>query len=400
MSTTIAAIIATLITTGMTSAVSHDFTLVGGSLATGLFAGFVVVRRNASVYPLFMLGTFAAVILALLSSEANTSVFSNTMHVLLMYISLIGLAFSSPDLSNFCRQLMMANNLLLTAWILYHGYDAKPLQAWQISNPSGLANIMPAQLNMTLPLVLMRIHESTGNKKLAYIALICLNCVAVFLVMSRNGIGAMLIILTLHFLYNHKRMAVVVIATIMGLVNSFDSIAQIPAINYLLVKLRFTGYQPSVPRFVIWQVAWDNIKLHPLLGVGPGGPKKALSIIGGYHAHNNYVQAALETGIPSAMIIGAMFLMLLWQPIKTLFMSRERFVFTLPILAYFSYSWTAMPLACPGVTLLLAACVHEYRVAAQEQGKKQKQKQEQDRKMLLVRSPLRPGVPGSIKRSA
>ena len=54
-----------------------------------------------------------------------------------MYVALIGLAFSSPDLSNFCQQLMMGTNLLLTAWILYQGYDAEPLKAWQISNPTG-----------------------------------------------------------------------------------------------------------------------------------------------------------------------------------------------------------------------------------------------------------------------
>lgn len=372
MSTTIAAIIATLITTGMTSAVSHDFTLVGGSLATGLFAASVVVRRNASVYPLFLLGTFAMVVLALVSSEANASAFPSTIHVLSMYFALIGLAFSSPDRSKFCQQLMMANNLLLTAWILYQGYDAEPLRAWQISNPSGMANIMPAQLNMTLPLVLVRINESTGQKRLAYIALICLNRVAVFLVMSRNGIATLLIILTLYLLFKHKRIAVLAIGGIVGLVHSFDSIAQIPTVRYLLVKLRFTGYHASTPRSMIWQVAWDHIKHDSILGVGPGGPKQGLSNAGVYHAHNNFIQVALETGIPSALIFALLFLLLLWLPVKTVFKSREHFVFSLPIVAYFSYSWTAMPLACPGVTLLFAACVHEYRVATQKEIQKQK----------------------------
>ncbi len=289
-----------------------------------------------------------------------------------MYVALIGLAFSSPDLSQFCQQLMMANNVLLTAWIMYQGYDAEPLKAWQISNPSGLANIMPAQLNMTLPLVLMRIHESTGQKKLAYFCLAGLNCIAVFLVMSRNGIGTLLIILTIYTLFNHKRLAVFGIAAIIAIGQSFDSIAQIPTVRYILMKLRFTGYEASTPRSMIWQVAWDHIKVDPMLGVGPGGAKQALSTAGAYHAHNNYVQVALETGIPSAVIIASLFLLLLWLPAKTVFKSREQFVFTLPIIAYFSYSWTAMPVACPGVTLLFAACVHEYRVAMQKQSRKQK----------------------------
>ena len=80
MSTTIAAFFATLITTGMTSAVSHDFTIVGGSLATVIFAAATVVRRNVSVYPAFLLGAISMIVMALVSSEANTAPFSSTIH--------------------------------------------------------------------------------------------------------------------------------------------------------------------------------------------------------------------------------------------------------------------------------------------------------------------------------
>lgn len=365
MSTTIAAFFATMITTGMTSAVSHDFTLVGGSIATVIFAASTIVRRDASVYPAFLIGAFFMVVIALVSSEANTSPFSSTIHVLSMYTALIGLAFSSRDLSSFCQQLMMGTNLLLTGWVLYQGYGVEPLKAWQISNPTGAANVMAAQINMTLPLILVRIHESAGQKKFAYLVLICLNCLAVVIVMSRNGIGAMLIILTLYFLFNHKRMAVVVVSVIFSVAASLDSILQIPFVHNVLVKLRFVGYAPVAPRSLIWRVAWDHIRTHPMLGVGPGGPKKALAVIDIYHAHNNFVQVALETGIPSCLIFTALVMLLLWLPGKTILRSREYFVLTLPILAYLSYSWTAMPLTYPGVSLLLAACVHEARIAIQ-----------------------------------
>ena len=75
MSTTIAALFATLITTGMTSAVSHDITIVGGSIVTVIFAASTIVRRDASVYPVFLIGTISMVVIALVSSEANTSPF-------------------------------------------------------------------------------------------------------------------------------------------------------------------------------------------------------------------------------------------------------------------------------------------------------------------------------------
>ncbi len=390
MSTTIAALFATMITTGMTSAVSHDFTIVGGSLATVIFAATTIVRRDASVYPAFLIGAIAMIVIALVSSEANTAPFSSTIHVLSMYVALIGLAFSSRDLSSFCQQLMMGTNLLLTGWVLYQGYDAEPLKAWQISNPTGGANAMAAEINMTLPLILVRIRASTGQKRLAYIALICLNCLAVVLVMSRNGIGAMLIILTLYFLFNHKRLAVVVVGVIFGAAASVDSIIQIPIVYSVLVKLRFVGYEPVAPRSLIWRVAWDHIRVHPMLGVGPGGPKKALAVIDIYHAHNNFVQVALETGIPSCVIFSLLVILLLWLPGKTILKSREYFVLTLSILAYLSFSWTAMPLTYPGMTLLLAACVHEARVAIQFQ----------HRMSGTRRQTLQPALPRSIARAA
>ena len=369
MSTTIAAFIATLITTGMTSAVSHDFTIVGGSIAAVILASSTVVRRNVSVYPVFLLGAISMLVIALVSSEARTADFSSTIHVLSMYVALIALAFSSPDLSNFCQQFMMGTNLLLTAWILYQGSGVETMKAWQISNPTGGANIMAAQINMTLPLILVRIHHSTGLKKLAYMTLIGLNCLAVVLVMSRNGIGAMLIILTLYVLFNHKRLAVFMISAIISVSASLDSIVQMPFVHQLLAKMRFVSYTPVAPRSLIWRVAWDHIKIHPMLGVGPGFSKKALAVIDIFHAHNNFVQVALETGIPSCVIFTLLAILLLWLPARTFVQNRDCFVLTLPILAYLSFSWTAMPLTYPGMTLLLAACVHEARIAIQRQNR-------------------------------
>ena len=202
---------------------------------------------------------------------------------------------------------------------------------------------------------------------LAYVTLVCCNSIAVFLIMSRNGIAAMMIIYTLYLLFNHKRLAVVVIIAITSIGASMDSILQLPFMHHLLVRLRFVGYVATAPRSVIWRVAWDHIKVHPMLGVGPGGPKKALAVIDINHAHNTFVQVALETGIPSAVIFGVLVLLLLRLPVRTIMKQTEHFVMTLPILAYTIYSWTAMPLTYSGMTFLLAACVHEARIAIQRQ---------------------------------
>jgi len=363
MSTTIAAFIATLIVTGMTSAVSHDITTVGGSAVALVFGCSALLSRRAAISPAFLFGAIAMSVLALVSSEANCSPFSSTIHVLACYVALGGLACASPDMSSFCRQVIMSTNLLLTVWVLYQGFGVRELNAWQISNPSGAGNLMAAQINMTLPFVLLLIHKSNGARKTLFLVLLSLNCCAVFLVMSRNGIGGMLIILTLYFMYNHKRLAVLAAGGIVGIISCLDRIIQLPWIYDLLVRLRIIGFKPVAPRSLIWDVAFDYISGNPALGVGPGKPKKLLAVIDIYHAHNNFIQVALETGIPAAAIFTLLILGLLWLCGKSVLRSREESLATLPILAYLSYSWTGTPLAYPGATLLLAVCVNEARVA-------------------------------------
>ena len=363
MSTTIAAIIATLITTGMTSAVSHTATLIGGSLASLMLAGCTVLSRNARVYPVFLVGTIALSVLVLVSSEVNTSEFSSTIHVLSSYAALAALAFSSSDVSSFCRQLMLGTNLLLTYWILYQAYHLSTLQAWLISNPAGAGNLMAAQINMTLPLVLSRVSDSVGPRKALYIALVPLNCLSVLLVMSRNGIGTLAIILTLYVLFNHKRLAVFCLTGIVSVSYFFDNILNSPIVHQLLVRMRLVGFVAAAPRSLIWRISWDRVAQKPWLGVGPGNPQKFLAVLDINHAHNNFMQVALEAGLPAAAAFASMMLLLMWLPASAIVRQRACFVHTLPLLAYVSFSWTGGPLAFPGATLLLAACVNEARTA-------------------------------------
>ena len=367
MSTTVAAFLATLITTGMTSAVSHQFTLVGGSAAAIAFAFCALVSPNVRMYPIFLVGSLVLCVISLVSSESNTSEFTSTIHVLSSYAALAALAFSSPDMSKFCQQLIMGNNILLTVWVLYQAQHVDGLSAWQISNPSGAGNLMAAQINMTLPLILARIHEKKGLERLVYCLLLCMNCTAVFFVMSRNGTGAMMIVLTLYALFNHKKLAFMVISMVPVAIIFLDQLLRLPFIHNLLVKMRIIGFVAQAPRSVIWQISWDHVLANPMLGVGPGEPRRILAVLDINHAHNNFMQVAFETGLPSAVIFVAMAALLISMPATMLFRKREHFVHTLPILAYMIFSWTGGPLTFPGATLLLAACVNEARVAMARQ---------------------------------
>lgn len=363
MSTTIAALIATLITTGMTSAISHPLTLLGGAGVSLAFGACGALSRDARLYPVHFFGALALCTLALLSSEATTASFTSTTHVLASYAALAALAVSSSDLSAFCRQVIMGNNLLLTFWILHQARQMDTMEAWQISNPSGAGNLMAAQINMTLPMVMTLIQDSKGLTRVGWLGLLCMNCTAVFLVMSRNGIGAMLAIIAIYFLFNYKRLAISAIVLSSTVLMSLDNILSLPFVHNLLVKLRLVGYVPTAPRSVIWRISWDGITQNPIWGVGPGEPRKILAVLDINHAHNNFVQVAFETGLPSAAIFLVMMGLLLWLPCSTVMRSRRHFVHTLPIAAYMIFSWTGGPLTFPGATLLLAVCVNEARVA-------------------------------------
>jgi O-antigen ligase len=258
---------------------------------------------------------------------------------------------------------MLGTNLLLTYWILNQAYHLSALEAWLISNPSGAGNLMAAQINMTIPLVLSKFEDARGSAKIPYLVLVPLNCLAVFLVMSRNGIGSLAIVLTLYILFNRKRLALLGVTSILGLSYFMDSILQMPFIYQMLVKMRLVGFKAAAPRSLIWDVSWDHVVQNPLLGVGPGNPQRFLSVMDINHAHNNFIQVALESGLLAAAIFTAMMLLLLWMPASTILRKREHFIHTLPLIAYIVFSWTGGPLAFPGATLLLAACVNEARVA-------------------------------------
>ncbi|MEY3173279.1 MAG: O-Antigen ligase [Planctomycetota bacterium] len=363
MSITIAAFLAAMLATGMSSAISHPLTMVGGCAVSLLMAGFAIVRPDTRVHGLFIFCSVGMAVLALVSAEANYCAETSTIHVVCCYLALLAMGFSSPHLSSFCRQTMLFTNVWLTAWVIFFGTRAEVFEAWKISNPAGAANLMAAQINMTMPLVIAGVVSGGVVRRCAFGVLLGLNVLSVFLVMSRNGIGSMLALLLLYVTFNFKRLSVFVISPVLFVVMFPEYFLQNPAIHALLVRFRFVGYNPAAPRSLIWDVALQHITQRPMLGVGPGKTKVALAVLDINHAHNNVIQVAIETGIPAAVLYVLMTAALLMLPAMALFRERNVFLPTLGILAYVAYSLTAGPLVYPNATLLLAACVNQARVA-------------------------------------
>lgn len=361
---TIVAFLAAALATGMSSAISHPLTIIGGSMCSLMMAGFAIVRPDTKVHGTFVLCTIAMTVLALVSAEVNYSVVSSTFHVLCCYLAMLGMGFSSVHLSRFCNQLMLMTNLWLTAWVVILGTQVDVFEAWKISNPAGAGNQMAAQINMTIPLVIACAGTGSLLRRFAFSGLLCLNILAVFMVMSRNGIATMLVLLALYFMFNYKRWSVLVIAPVLFIAMFPEYLLQNPAIRSLLVRFRFLEYDPTAPRSVIWDVAMQYIREYPLLGVGPGRTRVALAVLDINHAHNNWIQVAIDTGVPSACLYLLMTILLLQLPATALFRERNVFLPTLGILAYFAYSLTAGPVVYPNATLLLVACVNQARVAS------------------------------------
>ncbi|MFM7835955.1 MAG: O-antigen ligase family protein, partial [Planctomycetaceae bacterium] len=113
---------------------------------------------------------------------------------------------------------------------------------------------------------------------------------------------------------------------------------------------------------LIWEIAFHHIRENPWLGVGPGRPRKYLEVIDIYHAHNDIIQVAMETGLLSSALYTLMIGLLLTMTLRSLRRDRRTFMACLPVLAYFAYSWTGCPLGLPPATLLLAVCVNEARL--------------------------------------
>lgn len=363
MSTFLAAFIAALLATGITSAVSHEITLLGAGGGATIFAALGLLNRRVQVYPALLLYPIGLCVICLISAEVNHAQSSSTIHILACYATLIAFAVATPDYSEFCRRFMLLTNIILVVWILFQAMTVSSLGAWKITGIASAGNLMAAQVNMTLPLVVTYFIQTRGIQRLACGALAVGGVIAVFCVMSRNGIGALLIITLMFTLFHRKKLAIFSVLLITTVLTFMDEIISLPFISSMLVKMRLMGFKADVSRLTIWDISMDSIQRNPMLGLGPGKQKQLLAVLDIDHAHNNVIQVAIECGIPAAFLFILLLFALVRVPAEMLFRRRDMFVLSLPVIAYFVFSITSCPLHYPQMTLLLAACVNEARVA-------------------------------------
>lgn len=361
MSLTVVALAIVLLITGVTSLVSHPLTLLGSAAVALALTLIGVIHPNGRLSPGFLVAALGLCVLCLLSSESNISSVSSTVHILACYATVAGLAVYVPDYSDLCRRVCLLTYAVLIVWVLAQTIQVGTIASWTVNGAAASGNQMAAQLNMTLPLVMLLAFESQGTRKLAMYGAVMLGMLAIICVGSRNGIGTLLITLVLVGLFRHMKSAIAISSLIMSLLMLSSDLMRLPIVVAVLGRFRFIGYRSNAPRSLIWTVCMEYIQKSPWLGIGPGKSDEVLAVMDINHAHNNFVQVAMESGLVAAVVFLLTFVALLQLPLRAALVNRRAFMLSLPVIGYWSQTMTDTPIHHPQQTLLLVICVFEAR---------------------------------------
>ena len=166
---------------------------------------------------------------------------------------------------------------------------------------------------------------------------------------------------------DRRRLVMVSLVVIGAFVTASLVLNNIPQITGTGVVERFATLQDSASagysRFVIWQPAWELFLQHPWTGTGLGVYFLAIPPLlhvddhsAGFYVHNDYLQIALETGIPGFILLFLILLATLTRLINTLRVAqidhtqRMHFValfaalLTLAIHSFFTYNLYVIPI--------------------------------------------------------
>ena len=175
----------------------------------------------------------------------------------------------------------------------------------RISSLTGNPNILASWLMITINLTLAQ-RLARRISQLKFIILGGLQAVALFLTVSRAGIGATVIIaVLLYWLTARKNSKILFMITILIMLYIASHFTQVIFV-YLepLFKRGISG------RNLAWSLAWDHFSRRPLIGYGIGTSPVYLSeTIDMPHAHNLFLTLLFEVGIFGFILVLAIWLL-------------------------------------------------------------------------------------------
>ena len=196
-------------------------------------------------------------------------------------------------------------------------------------------NSLAALINLLIFPVLAFALLNTDRKQL--IALLTILFTFIFLLALINSRGAFLgffISLALflglvNFQLDKRRLLILVSLMLVALITANFALHTSPQISGVDILDRITTLRnidnAGFSRFVIWKPAWDLFLQQPWTGIGLGSYFLAIPPLlhiddysAGFYVHNDYLQIALETGMPGFLLLSAIMLSILFRFIKAL----------------------------------------------------------------------------------
>ena len=165
-------------------------------------------------------------------------------------------------------------------------------------------------LGLLLPLAVALFFKEKKNEWLVSVGLIFLADILTF---SRGGyLGLIGGAVVLFLIFQRKMAKKYKLAVIGGLILLILALVIPSPVTSRFFSSFNPGEGSNVGRLAMWRVAAENIKEHPIAGVGLGNFPLAVDPLANYrepiYAHNTYLDVAVEAGIPAVLAwIGIIF---------------------------------------------------------------------------------------------
>lgn len=238
---------------------------------------------------------------------------------------------------------------LLCVYALYQMYGLHEQPRATFYNKNSLAALINLLL---LPLFALAITADKKQTQYPALVVVFLFSLLLALINSRGallgfGIGLVVFLLLTMRQLDKKRLLQTAVILVMAFVTAQLLFDYGPGLTGSGTVERFIALQDTQTaghtRFIIWEPAWDLFLQHRWLGIGLGTYFLTISptlhnddVSAGFYVHNDYLQLALETGLPGLFMLVVILLASLYRLITSIPISRPEDPQRLELIALFA----------------------------------------------------------------
>jgi O-antigen ligase len=327
---------------GYPTFVADEITLVAPMF---LLPAFVFLQRDGAPRLAWLVLSGALLAWSFLSHVLMGGEFTRLIHTFAMYAPFAVLAFRVRQPARLVLWFAVIAVLLLEVRIVFAfvaaGGEWRP---WQVDD----GNMLATKLNVLLPVVFvsMLAARDRGEARAPYLVLLGTGALCVILILSRAGIGLLAAICVAALVRWNWRSLI----GVGGLALTAWAFAP-GAVWAFLSKARFVDFAPIAPRRMIWAEAFDAWRASPWFGVGPGNSSRTLVKTQNYHAHNDVIQATLETGWPVGLLLAGVMAYLATLAVRLFLWGGRSMFWGLSLFAGLADTVVSAPLTRPDFTL-------------------------------------------------